>query len=353
MIYVNEKWLARIRIYHQKQPISVKNIIVLSERIVIYGLMNSKIENNVVKRQEAAFGKAFNEKLQTLRAVVIGVGGTGSPMAILLARSGIGELILLDGDNLDITNMNRVSGFSNEDIGKNKAIALKDYIDTLGLNTKVIAIPEYLHISETGIDALSSSDIVFCCTDDATGRDIINQALYYYSLVLIDVGLTGFVDRETKSEPFLRDHRGRVSCVFPENGACLRCQNVINDKMIEYEEAVRQNPDLLKLDPETLLKEHYLIGGGEQAPGVGPFTTITAMNGLATFMNLIHEFRDLSSDFRNDNIWIDFIHLTIYSNYPQNENDECIYCKRRSLLLKKEEIYRLDMPSLGAIPNED
>jgi hypothetical protein len=124
MIYVNEKWLARIRIYHQKQPISVKNIIVLSERIVIYGLMNSKIENNVVKRQEAAFGKAFNEKLQTLRAVVIGVGGTGSPMAILLARSGIGELILLDGDNLDITNMNRVSGFSNKSFPTFRTIEL-------------------------------------------------------------------------------------------------------------------------------------------------------------------------------------------------------------------------------------
>lgn len=109
------------------------------------------------------------------------------------------------------------------------------------------------------------------------------------------------------------------------------------------------NPELAKLDPETLKREYYLIGGGEQAPGVGPFTSMTAENGVATLMNLLKTFRDIPTDLREDNIWIDFIHLVIHSNLPKDDS-ECIYCKLHYVLLKNEK-YRLDMPQLGKIPD--
>jgi hypothetical protein len=61
--------------------------------------------------EEAAFGKPFNQMLQSLRVAVIGLGGTGSPVATLLARSGVGELVLIDGDRLEASNLNRVRGY--------------------------------------------------------------------------------------------------------------------------------------------------------------------------------------------------------------------------------------------------
>ncbi len=348
LIYSNNKWNARIRNGNSKDHFTeVRHVTILSDHIEFHGIkeLNELPDNQ--KRQEAAFGKPFNLQLQSLRVAVVGLGGTGSPVATMLARSGIGELILIDGDTLDGTNMNRVRGYTQNHIGKNKAESLKEFIESLGLNTIATTIPHYLNESQEAIDAISTADIVFGCTDDIAGRDIINQALYYYGLVLIDVGLTGFVDTDAEGVPYLRDHRGRVSCILPEYGSCLRCQGIVTDKKLEFEQAMRDRPELAMLDAETLKREHYLVGGGVQAPGIGPFTSITAENGIATFMNLLKRYRNIPTDLRQDNIWIDFIHLNFQSDEPSNDTD-CIYCGNHFTLLKKEK-YRLDMPKLGRI----
>jgi len=349
MVLSDGMWCARIRQgLAPKHLDPVRHISVVSDNIELYGIALSEKSTESLRRQEAAFGKPFNAKLQSLRVVVVGAGGTGSPVATLLARAGVGEMIIIDGDKLDKTNMNRVRGYRARDIGKNKALSLKEFIDSIGLSVSVSAIDGYLNESSKAIDALSSADIIFGCTDDQAGRNIMNQAIYYHAQVYIDCGLTGSVDAHKDGHPYLRDHRGRVSCILPEAGACLRCQRVVSDRKLEFEQAVKERPDLAKLDPATLERDYYLIGGGEQAPGVGPFTSATADNVVATLMNLIRPFRSISGDLRQDNLWIDFVHMTIHSNTPV-DNPECIYCRTGLLLLQEEFKYRLEMPVLGEI----
>lgn len=347
LVFTQNKWIARERNSNDaSKTLPIKHICVLGDKIELHNVDYDRENPENTKRQEAAFGKPFNTKLNSLRIAVVGSGGTGSPLSILLARAGVGELILIDNDDLDKTNMNRVFGYTGKDIGKQKSSSLAKRIKKLDLGTKVLAVEGYLHQSPEALDALSSADVIIGCTDDVLGRDVMNQALYYYCQVYIDTGLTGFVDEAPDGEPYLRDHRGRVSCILPEHGACLRCQNVVNDTWIEFENATKENPELLKLDPETLRKEHYLIGGGEQAPGVGPFTSMTASNAVATLMNLIKSYRSISPELRQDNIWMDFVHMYLHSNEP-SDDPNCIYCRTHELLLKKEEKYRLEMPSLG------
>lgn len=349
MVLKDSGWHGRIR--QGKNPnraLPVRHISVVGDRMKLHGIVIPDDPAEIWKRQEAAFGKPFNAMLRSLRVAVIGEGGTGSPAATLLSRAGVGELILIDGDILDKTNMNRVRGYRAKDIGRNKARGLKRFIDSLGLDVKVSAIDSNLDESGEAIDALSSADVVFGCTDDQAGRDLMNQAIYYYAQVLIDVGLSGFIDIDQESHPYLRDHRGRVSCVLPESGACLRCQKVVTEEGLRYEQAIKDNPELAKLDPETLKRDYYLIGGGEQAPGVGPFTSATADYAVATLMDLIRPYRDISEDLRRDNLWIDFVHMRIHSNEPIND-PECIYCRKRSLLLKSEGRFRLGVPRLGKI----
>ncbi len=351
MVLSEGKWNARIR-----QGIAPDNVLpvrhtsVISDRINLHGLIDTDESLETLQRQEAAFGKPFNAMLRSLRVAVVGVGGTGSSVATLLARAGIGELILIDGDTLDRTNMNRVRGYRIRDEGKHKAKSLAKFIASLGLDIRVSSVDKYLNESGEAVDALSSADIVFGCTDDISGRDLMNQALYYYSQAYIDVGLTGRIDIDGDGHPYLRDHRGRVSCILPESGACLRCQRVVTDQQLNYEQAIKDNPKLAELDPVTLERDYYLIGGGEQAPGVGPFTNATADNAVATFMNLLRPYRDISTELRQDNIWIDFVHMCIHSNEPA-DNPECIYCRTRSLVVKSEGKYRLEIPRLGKIIN--
>jgi hypothetical protein len=349
MVLSGGTWIGRTR--HAAQPdvaLDARHIAVLDRSISLYNIKDQSTPSDLLKRQEAAFGKPFSAKMKSLRVVVVGAGGTGSPMATLLARAGVGELIIIDGDVLEESNLNRVRGYRRRDAGKNKAITLARYIRTLDLGTTVSAIDEYLHESPKAVDAIATADVVFGCTDDVAGRDILNQSLYYYALGYIDVGLTGRIDTGSDSEPYLRDHRGRVSCILPEYGACLRCQRVVTEMKLRYEAAIKRNPELANLDPETLQRDYYLVGGGEAAPGVGPFTSATADAGVATLMNLIKPYRQIPSDLRQDNVWHDFVHMSVHSNEP-NDDPDCIYCRGRELLLKRERGYRLDMPALGKL----
>lgn len=351
LIYSSHKWGGRIRRgTNPDEILKVRHISVLSDKLELYGInMPDETPQNLI-RQEIAFGKPFNTKLQSLRVAVVGLGGTGSPVAVLLARTGIGELILIDGDNLDKSNMNRVSGYIDEDIGKNKAETVAKFIKGLGLNTKIISIPSFVNESEEAIDSLSSADIVFGCTDDIAGRDILNQAMYYYSQVYIDVGLSGNVGNNEEGNPYLMTQNGRVSCILPEYGSCLHCQNVINDQKISDEQKLKDDPELAKLDPEILKKDYYIVNGNVKSPGIGAFTRATADNAVATLMNLITNFRDLPTDLRQDNIWIDFIHMNIHSNTPI-DNQDCIYCKTHLPLSQGEGKYRLRIPQYGVITN--
>lgn len=348
LVLNNGSWIGRVRQGTNPEiGLSVRHISVLTDKIDIHGVDSPCGPNEVLKRQEAAFGSPFNAKLQSLRVAVVGAGGTGSPMATLLARAGVGELMIIDGDTLEATNLNRVRGYRLADVGNNKAVTLKNFIDSFGLGTTVSAIDRFLDSPEA-LDALSSADVIFGCTDDQAGRSLMNEAMYYHAQVYIDCGLSGKVDTDEDGSPYLRDHRGRVSCILPEAGACLRCQRVVTEDKLRYEEAIRENPELAKIDPITLKQDFYLIGGGEQAPGVGPFTSATADAAVASFFNLIKPFRKLPNDLRQDNIWTDFVHMSIHSNEPKS-NPECVYCGTRMLLLRSEKKYRLEMPKLGEI----
>ena len=65
------------------------------------------------------------EKLLSSSAMVIGLGGLGSPVASYLAASGVGRLVISDFDSVHISNLQRQTIFSSENIGENKAIAAK------------------------------------------------------------------------------------------------------------------------------------------------------------------------------------------------------------------------------------
>ncbi|RWF85528.1 MAG: ThiF family adenylyltransferase [Mesorhizobium sp.] len=350
MILADGQWRARVRPGAAPQRVTdFRHVCVLGTDLAVHiSKTGDAAPSEVLRRQEAAFGEPFNEKLRSLRVAIVGGGGTGSSVATLIARAGVGELIIIDGDLLEDSNLNRVRGYRRCDVGESKAATLARYIRDLGLMVTVVAIEAYVNESPEAIDAISSADLVFGCTDDVAGREVLNQAVYYYCQGLIDCGLTGKIGLDRERQPYLRDHRGRVSTVLPEFGGCLRCQDVVTEEKLSYESALKARPKLAELDPETLREEYYLVGGGERAPGVGPFTSATADMAVATLFDLVRPYRRLPSDIRRDNIWYDFVHMVIYSNMPK-DNADCFCCGPHGLLLAPENGYRLSMPSLGKL----
>ena len=86
-------------------------------------------------------GKDLQEKFSSATVAVCGLGGLGSNIAIALARAGIGKLILIDFDRLDITNLHRQQYKANQ-IGLHKADALAENLIEIAPYTEVKAVAE-------------------------------------------------------------------------------------------------------------------------------------------------------------------------------------------------------------------
>lgn len=343
MIWTNGKWLARTR--SGTDPIisnPVRHTLVISDRLHIYGYKESSNEHAEVQaRQAAAFGKPFVDMLQSIRVGIVGCGGTGSPLATLIARAGIGELVLIDDDELERSNLNRVRGLTAQDVDEVKATKLKRFIENIGVSVKVSSFKGKIDEDPQALDALASCDVVFGCTDDFVGREVMNAALYVYAQLLIDVGLGGKIGDGSDCQPTLRYHYGRISTIMPESGQCLFCQDVIRDIWIRTQLARRENPDIT----EEELKEKYLEDGETDAPGVGPFTSASADFAVATLFDLIKSYRRFPPELRKDLFIVDFVKMEISSRQTDGKCD-CQYCREKLFLLLKE-IHRLNRPFLG------
>lgn len=97
--------------------------------------------------------RAAQKKLSGTRLLVVGAGGLGAAALPYLAGAGIGDITIIDHDNVDISNLHRQTIFKTEDAGKNKAELAAQYLRALNPDIKVKAIKEKLsynrHCEET------------------------------------------------------------------------------------------------------------------------------------------------------------------------------------------------------------
>lgn len=91
-------------------------------------------------RNELAIGKEGLEIMKGSTVAVLGIGGVGSFAAEALARSGVGKLILVDKDNVDITNVNRQVIALLSTVGQPKADLMKERIKDINPDCEVIAL---------------------------------------------------------------------------------------------------------------------------------------------------------------------------------------------------------------------
>ncbi len=114
------------------------------------------------------------EKLIKSRALIIGLGGLGSPVAMYLAASGIGELIICDNDNVDLTNLQRQTIHNSETVGMSKVQSATKAIAKINPEIHVVAIQEY--VDEERLQKLvTKADVVIDASDNFVTRHAINQ----------------------------------------------------------------------------------------------------------------------------------------------------------------------------------
>jgi hypothetical protein len=121
------------------------------------------ITNNIYSRQEDLIQKDFKGEA----ALVIGLGGIGSWVALNLALIGVGTLVLVDPDTIEASNLNRTL-YKLSDIGRKKTEAIKDLISERRQDTIVLTIDDYF---SSGMLDKYSVDYIFDCTDNLNTRD--------------------------------------------------------------------------------------------------------------------------------------------------------------------------------------
>lgn len=124
------------------------------------------------------------QKLLSSRALIIGLGGLGSPVALYLAAAGVGTLVLVDDDVVDQSNLQRQIIHGESDLGMSKVVSAQQSIAAINSDVWV----ETINLRLKG-DALAQevmkADIVLDCGDNLATRLEVNKACLHYQTPLV------------------------------------------------------------------------------------------------------------------------------------------------------------------------
>ncbi|RMF06895.1 HesA/MoeB/ThiF family protein [Candidatus Woesearchaeota archaeon] len=127
------------------------------------------------------FGEQSQRRISSSSVAVVGLGALGSCSAELLCRMGIGTLILIDFDVVDLKNLHRQTLYTESDVGKPKVLSAKEHLSKINSEIELAAFPKMLS-SENSSELLGKADLVIDCTDNMEARREINRWAVSHSM---------------------------------------------------------------------------------------------------------------------------------------------------------------------------
>lgn len=125
---------------------------------------------NEFSRTELLLGKDGAEKLSKSRVALFGVGGVGGYCAEALARSGVGEIHLIDSDKVSVTNINRQIIATQSSLGKLKTQVMRERINDINPACTVVCHDLFFTEDCTGLSDFSAFDFVVDAIDTVSGK---------------------------------------------------------------------------------------------------------------------------------------------------------------------------------------
>jgi adenylyltransferase/sulfurtransferase len=153
-------------------------------------------------------------RIRAAHALVIGAGGLGSPAALYLASAGVGRLTLVDGDQVDLTNLQRQILHTTDRVGQFKAVSGRTTLAALNPQVEVIALAE--RVAGERLDALvRAATVVLDCSDNFATRHALNRACVAHRTPLVSGAAVRF-DGQLSVFDLRQPESGCYACVFPE-----------------------------------------------------------------------------------------------------------------------------------------
>ena len=159
-------------------------------------------------RQLDVFGTDGQIQLAKASALVVGAGGLGSGLLYNLAGLGVGKLGVVDGDHVEISNLNRQFLYRNQDLGKQKSELAYGRLADFNPEISIKAFNKRVN-EENITDLMKGYDIVVTAVDNIKTRLLVNEAAFCQKIPVVDGGVDGWL--------------GMVSSVCGGKPPCLQC----------------------------------------------------------------------------------------------------------------------------------
>jgi adenylyltransferase/sulfurtransferase len=166
-----------------------------------------RYSRHILLKEVGATGQA---RLRAARVLVVGAGGLGSPLALYLAAAGVGTIGLVDGDALELSNLQRQVAHATRRIGRNKAESAAETLRALNPEVAVEVHPLRLD-AEAAQELIPRYDIVCDGTDNFATRFLLGDACHLLARPLVSAAVLRF--------------EGQLSVFAGHDGAhpCHRC----------------------------------------------------------------------------------------------------------------------------------
>lgn len=160
------------------------------------------------------FGIEGQERVLAARVLVVGAGGLGSPVALYLAASGVGQLVLADDDDVELSNLQRQILHSTSRVGWPKAESAQHMLADLNPDVPVQALVQRLD-GQALSDQVAQADLVLDCCDNFATRHAVNRACVQHGKPLVSGAAIRFAGQITVFD--LRQPQAPCyHCLFPE-----------------------------------------------------------------------------------------------------------------------------------------
>jgi molybdopterin/thiamine biosynthesis adenylyltransferase len=168
-------------------------------------------------------GVEGQQKLLDGRALVIGAGGLGSPVALYLGTAGLGTITLVDHDTVDLTNLQRQIAHDMAHVGQPKVLSAAASIHALNPVARVVALQEKADAARLD-ELVRGADVVLDCSDNFRTRHAVNAACVRHGKPLVSGAAIGF-DGQIAVYDTRQSEAPCYACVFPPESGVeeVRC----------------------------------------------------------------------------------------------------------------------------------
>jgi adenylyltransferase/sulfurtransferase len=164
-------------------------------------------------------GGQGQQKLKAARVLIVGAGGLGSPLIQYLAAAGVGELGILDDDEVTLSNLQRQVLHGTQDIGRAKTLSARDAVERLNPHVKVTLFHTRL-TADNARALVAPFDVVADGSDNFATRYAVSDACFYERRPLVTAAAGAFDGSLTVLRPYEKSPSGEPNptyrCLYPE-----------------------------------------------------------------------------------------------------------------------------------------